>query len=555
VLFRSWVDISSVGTPIFGAYYDDRNNGPFNIGFNFPFYAGSFNQFQVCTNGWVSFTSTLTAYTNQPLPNSASTVPENLLAVLWDDLVNDPVYGNEVYYYNDGTRLIVQYEVRYLGQSTAPFYSFEIILYPDGTIVYQYRTLGPTTNSATIGIQDAAKTDGLQVVYNAAYVHPDLAIQFAARPQWLSVSPISGVIPAGGSQNLRVVFDPREMESGFYEGIINVASNDLQTPLVGVPAYFTVGSMLPVPFLETDFNLVPTSSDGRWVSCTLGLPAGYDPALVDIASVVFSTGEGMVVADPEGYSYTGPDNAGMYQLHFKFDRRAVQAIVPEGDAVSIEVSGEITGAGYFKGSQTVCVTKPVLAYPNGGETLESGNPIAVTWGLSDGRQADSYALYFSPDNAITWQEIAAGVTGQSVTVPVPAVETTTGLFRVYAFVEGAPVGYDESEQPFTIFYSGAGVPGGFVPTEFALKQNTPNPFGGSTVVVFDVSKICDVKINVYDVNGRLVKNLVDEALTAARYNIGWDGSDARGHQVTSGVYFLKMEAGSWTETKRMVVAK
>jgi flagellar hook assembly protein FlgD len=88
-----------------------------------------------------------------------------------------------------------------------------------------------------------------------------------------------------------------------------------------------------------------------------------------------------------------------------------------------------------------------------------------------------------------------------------------------------------------------------------LKQNTPNPFGGSTVVVFDVSKICDVKINVYDVNGRLVKNLVDEALTAARYNIGWDGSDARGHQVTSGVYFLKMEAGSWTETKRMVVAK
>jgi subtilisin family serine protease len=550
----SWVDISGVGTPIFGAYYDDRNNGPFNIGFNFPFYGSTFSQFQVCTNGWLSFTSTLTAYTNQPLPNSAATVPENMLAVFWDDLVNDPVYGNEVYYYNDGTRLIVQYEVRYLGQTTAPFFSFEIVLYPDGTIVYQYRTLGPTTNSATIGIQDAAKTDGLQVVFNAAYAHSNLAIQFAARPQWLSVTPTSGVIPAGGSQDLRVVFDPRELERGYYEGVINIASNDLETPLVGVPAYFTVSNVIALTYLDTDFNAAPPS-DGRWVNCTVGLPAGYNPALVDVSSVALATSEGAVAADPESYAYTGPDNAGAYQLHFRFDRRSVQAIVPEGNAVAIQVSGEIAGAGYFSGSQTVCVTKPVLAYPNGGETLQSGNPLTVTWGLSEGRQAESYSLYFSPDNATSWQEVAAGITGHSVTLPVPAVETTTGLFRVYAFAEGVPVGYDESEQPFTICNSGAGVPGGFVPTEFALKQNMPNPFDGSTFVVFDVSKLCDVRVDVYDINGRLVKTLVDEAMTAARYNIGWDGRDARGHQVTAGVYFLKMEAGSFAETKRMVVAK
>jgi hypothetical protein len=229
--------------------------------------------------------------------------------------------------------------------------------------------------------------------------------------------------------------------------------------------------------------------------------------------------------------------------------------VPEGDAVAIAVSGEIDGTGYFSGSQTVCVTKPVLAYPNGGESLESGNPLTITWTLAEGRDAEAYAVYFSADDAVTWQEIAAGVPGQSVTVPVPAVETTTGLVRVYAFAEGMPVGYDESEQPFTIVNSAAGVPVGFVPTEFALKQNMPNPFSGTTVVIFDVCKLTDVKINVYDVNGRLVVNLVDEVLTAARYNIGWDGRDTRGHAVTSGVYFLKMDAGSWSATKRVVVAK
>ena len=55
------------------------------IGFDFSFYGVEYSEFRVCSNGWMSFTSTSTDYSNDPLP--ATGAPENLLAVFWDDLV------------------------------------------------------------------------------------------------------------------------------------------------------------------------------------------------------------------------------------------------------------------------------------------------------------------------------------------------------------------------------------------------------------------------------------------------------------------------------------
>jgi hypothetical protein len=177
----NWVDISGTGTPVFGVYEDDDTYGPFPIGFNFPFYGNDFSQFYVCSNGWVSFTNnTLHTYSNQPLPNSGSSVPENMLAAYWDDMVVDPITrGLDVYYEYDGSRLIIQFEIRRIALFDPPYYFFEIILYPDGRIVYQYDSLGPNVTSATVGIQNQAKDDGLTVVYNSAYVHEDLAILFS----------------------------------------------------------------------------------------------------------------------------------------------------------------------------------------------------------------------------------------------------------------------------------------------------------------------------------------------------------------------------------------
>jgi len=223
----SWVDIRSLGTQIVMTG-DDVNTGPHPIGFDFPFYGNSFTNFRISTNGFVSFTSTLSALSNTALPNTSSSVPENLLAVFWDDMNFGSV--RRAYYYNDGTRLIIQYQdvPRFGSAETARPNTFEIILYPTGQIVYQYLSItAATLNSHTIGMQNATKNDGLQVVFNnGTYIHNNLAIRFRPPAKFLTVTPLAGTVPPGGSVNLTVGFNAADLFGGDYNGAVRLSGND-----------------------------------------------------------------------------------------------------------------------------------------------------------------------------------------------------------------------------------------------------------------------------------------------------------------------------------------
>jgi len=286
----NWVDISGVGTRVVfsGDYCDDCNRGPFPIGAPIKFYGNTFNQFYVTTNGWVSFTSTLGTYTNQPLPNSGSTVPENLLAPFWDDLVHraegDGPYPSAIYYYFDGTRLIVSFEHFYRIAAYADDLNFQVIIYPSGKVVYQYATmLTSTLNSATIGIQNATKDDGLTVVFNDVYIHEDMAIEFKALPEWAIVSPTSGTIPAGECQTLTASLDATDPDllHGLHEGFFRLASNDPATPTVDVPVQLYVNNRpMAVPgtpqMIECTGNLSAMAMlDGTWSTDADGDPLTY----------------------------------------------------------------------------------------------------------------------------------------------------------------------------------------------------------------------------------------------------------------------------------------
>jgi photosystem II stability/assembly factor-like uncharacterized protein len=96
-----------------------------------------------------------------------------------------------------------------------------------------------------------------------------------------------------------------------------------------------------------------------------------------------------------------------------------------------------------------------------------------------------------------------------------------------------------------------------VPASYSLGQNYPNPFNPMTNVKFSIVKAGDVKIVVYDIQGRKVQTLVNERLSAGTYEVKFDGS-----MLTSGVYFYKMvvridesSTGDFTETKRMILLK
>jgi hypothetical protein len=88
------------------------------------------------------------------------------------------------------------------------------------------------------------------------------------------------------------------------------------------------------------------------------------------------------------------------------------------------------------------------------------------------------------------------------------------------------------------------------PDQFRLFQNYPNPFNPSTKIRFDVSKSSYIKLVVYDALGKIVAIPVNENLKAGVYEAEFDGSD-----LSSGVYFYRIQAGEFVETKKMLLLK
>jgi len=88
------------------------------------------------------------------------------------------------------------------------------------------------------------------------------------------------------------------------------------------------------------------------------------------------------------------------------------------------------------------------------------------------------------------------------------------------------------------------------PSRYSLEQNFPNPFNPVTMIKYNIPKSSNVTMKVYDIIGNEVSTLVNSKQEAGTYEIGWDGS-----QNSSGVYFYKISAGEFTQTKTMMLVK
>jgi plastocyanin len=89
-----------------------------------------------------------------------------------------------------------------------------------------------------------------------------------------------------------------------------------------------------------------------------------------------------------------------------------------------------------------------------------------------------------------------------------------------------------------------------IPAKFSLYQNYPNPFNPSTNIKFDLPKKSQVQIDIFDAKGSKVSSLVNDVLEAGTYSIDWDAS----HNA-SGVYYYKVSAGQFSESKKMILLK
>ncbi len=91
-----------------------------------------------------------------------------------------------------------------------------------------------------------------------------------------------------------------------------------------------------------------------------------------------------------------------------------------------------------------------------------------------------------------------------------------------------------------------------LPTEFSLLQNFPNPFNPQTQISYSLPLGCAVRLTVHNILGQTVRTLVDTYEEAGFRSVQWDGTDQLGRSVSSGVYFYRLEAGSYLEIRKML---
>lgn len=124
-------------------------------------------------------------------------------------------------------------------------------------------------------------------------------------------------------------------------------------------------------------------------------------------------------------------------------------------------------------------------------------------------------------------------------------------------VEGTLIiNHTGSSSPDTIYLSGVGTPDmnvvdhGLQPDVFRLEQNYPNPFNPTTQISFQLAKAGAVSLQVFDIQGRLVRNLIQENMNIGRYSVEFDGSD-----LSSGVYLYRLNAPGFSEMHKMILLK
>jgi hypothetical protein len=91
-----------------------------------------------------------------------------------------------------------------------------------------------------------------------------------------------------------------------------------------------------------------------------------------------------------------------------------------------------------------------------------------------------------------------------------------------------------------------------LPQSFKLLQNYPNPFNGISVIRFSIPQNANenIKLSVYNIQGKLIETLINEAISAGEYEVKWDSK-----LNASGIYYYKLETRNFSEVKRMVLIK
>ena len=153
-------------------------------------------------------------------------------------------------------------------------------------------------------------------------------------------------------------------------------------------------------------------------------------------------------------------------------------------------------------------------------------------------------VFQSNNNGVNWTAINTGLPYENDYI------FSLAILGQYIFAGTANLDGGVWRRPLSELVTSVEVTDDKLPTHFSLLQNYPNPFNPSTTISYTLSTSDFVSLKVYDVLGNEVAILVDEEKPAGSYEVEFDATD-----LSSGIYFYQLQAGSFIETKKMILMK
>jgi flagellar hook assembly protein FlgD len=94
-----------------------------------------------------------------------------------------------------------------------------------------------------------------------------------------------------------------------------------------------------------------------------------------------------------------------------------------------------------------------------------------------------------------------------------------------------------------------------LPNQLVLEQNYPNPFNPVTLIRFTISQRQILRLDVYNSQGRLIRTLLNNTMNAGSHELSWDGLNANGEAVASGIYYYQLWGESVSQSKKMILIR
>ena len=309
-------------------------------------------------------------------------------------------------------------------------------------------------------------------------------------------------------------------QSGTLEYAFDASDNDLVS--------FNPADLAPPP-APIVTSVIP---DGAGCALATWLPSG-DPTVV---GYVIYAGTRSVAGGAASHYDVSLDTGSASSI-------ALCSLPPGPNYVAVRARNYAGVLSAYSAEQTVIITTVAVLFSSLDADVQD-NGILLTWDVETDEVVEGYRVYRQeegePETALMDDALPAAT---RTFLDAEAQSATS-----YSYVLGA-----QREDGSEI--RSAPVEVETPQLELALGQNAPNPFNPSTQIAFTLDKATRAVLRVYDVHGRLVATLADESMGEGRHTVAWDGRDANGAPVATGIYVYALTADRRTISKKMTLLK